>query len=199
MRDPFPEPTPKAPQQATPPLSLADGPARDPSGIAAVNGLRATAMTPQACAALLQRLQLFAGLNEDQLAALCDCAERAIFPPGHTLLTAGSAVDHALLVVAGDVVQIDQTGAEHRFDEARCIPVGSLIAEMAMLTGDHVPNVTLRSISQARVLRFGYARVQALLETDQAMATHFVDVITARLNAMSERMRALETSLAKSA
>jgi CRP-like cAMP-binding protein len=139
----------------------------------------------------LQRVALFQGLTQPQIALIARRAERVMFRIGQTIVASGAAGDGAYLIVFGDAEVL--AGGESA--AARVVPVGSLIGEMAMLVETDYP-ATVVAKTAIRALKITRAALYAQMENDPDLAAHFVGRINGRLQAMAEDLRQIDLGLA---
>lgn len=133
---------------------------------------------------------LFQGLARDQIATIARGAERIVYRPGETILTADTIGDAAVLIVSGDAVRI--IGPEiSSANEIEVVAEGSLLGEMAMLVEvTHASTIIARG--QVRALRITRAELLVQLERDASLADHLMRKIASRLTDLAGVMRAVD-------
>ena len=146
----------------------------------------------------LQNLEVFRGLDEIQLADIVRNAERIVFKPGQTMVTAGGPGDGAYLLVAGDAEIVPDMDAHGAAGAGRRVEPGSLVGEMAMLI-EHDYRVTVVARTSIRALKFSRAQMQNHMLSAPKLAEHFVDRIASRLSRVAVELRRIDQMLAMAA
>lgn len=147
--------------------------------------------------ATLQNLEVFRGLDQQQLAEIARKAERIVFKPGQTVVAAGQPGDGAYLLVAGKAeVMPDATHAAGR--PRQPVEPGSLVGEMAMLI-EHDYRITVVACSSIRALKITRAQMQAHMLAAPSLAEHFVGRISSRLSRVAVELRRIDQMLALAA
>ena len=147
--------------------------------------------------ATLQNLEVFRGLDQQQLAEIARKAERIVFKPGQTVVVAGQPGDGAYLLVAGNAeVMPDATHAAGR--PRQPVEPGSLVGEMAMLI-EHDYRITVVACSSIRALKITRAQMQAHMLAAPSLAEHFVGRISSRLSRVAVELRRIDQMLALAA
>ena len=146
--------------------------------------------------AALQNLEVFRGLDQDQLSEIARKAERIVFKPGQTVVEAGAQGDGAFLLVAGDAeVLPDDMQANGPARLGRPVVAGSLVGEMAMLI-EHEYRITVVARSSIRALKITRAQMQAHMLAAPIVAEHFVSRISSRLSRVAVELRRIDQMLA---
>ena len=144
----------------------------------------------------LQNLEVFRGLDQEQLAEIARKAERIVFKPGQTVVEAGAQGDGAFLLVAGDAeVLPDERQTNHPRGNRQPVVPGSLVGEMAMLI-EHEYRITVVACSSIRALKITRAQMQALMLAAPVVAEHFVSRISSRLSRVAVELRRIDQMLA---
>lgn len=139
------------------------------------------------------RIPLFAGLTPQRLEMIALCAERIVFQSRDVIQREGDIPDAAILLISGKAVLIDEPDGEG----IDFVTPGSLIGELAMLIETRAVS-TVVAQSTVRAFRIPRQKLRIAMERDPALADHFVAKINARLVAMAEDMRRVDSLVAKS-
>jgi CRP-like cAMP-binding protein len=141
----------------------------------------------------LRHVALFAGLRPLQITELARRSDRIVYKPGDLIITEGEDADAAILIVKGDVARVAGPGLS---TAAEPVPVGSLLAEMAMLVPTQHTS-TVVACSPVRAIRLTRSAVIAQIELDQALAEQLVKTLAGRLNAVAQQLHDIDDSLAQ--
>jgi signal-transduction protein with cAMP-binding, CBS, and nucleotidyltransferase domain len=146
-------------------------------------------MVVDVLAAPLLRVELFQGLNAQQLAKIARAAERIVFRAGEQITAAGQEAVGALLIVGGAAEWHDSgdAGSEE-------IEIGSLIGEMAMFV-EHVYGATVVAKTQVRCLRLNRDGMRELLMKDQPLADHLTNKVAMRLHRVADQLRSIDAEV----
>lgn len=136
-------------------------------------------------------IEIFRGLAPERLAAIARIAERIVFRPGQTIISAGRPGDGAFLLVDGRAIVLAD-GAD--VPETSVVP-GSLVGEIAMLI-EHEHRITVAAEGSVRALKLSRSALHQLMARDPALAEHFVGRISSRLSRMAIEMRRIDGTLA---
>lgn len=139
------------------------------------------------------RVALFDGLPGDRLERIAKCAERIVFQTGDVIQSEGDIPDAGVLVVSGDAVILNDS--DERGGDA--VAPGSLVGELAMLIETRAVS-TVVARGPVRAFRISRRQLRSLMETDPALADHFVAKISAKLSTMAAEMRRVDDALAAS-
>lgn len=139
----------------------------------------------------LQRIQLFASLQGEQLEQIAQNAERLRFRAGDVITHAGAPADGAYLIVAGQAERMDADSNAER----ELIEPGSLIGEMAMLI-DHEYRATIVARDRVLCLKINRTALTAQMLADPSLADGLHEQMTQRLMRTAEQLRNLDKSLA---
>lgn len=150
-------------------------------------------MTNDTLLAPFTRVAIFDGLSADRMERIARAAERIVFQVGDVIQSEGDIPDAAVLVVSGKVLIVDdrddQTGEP--------VAAGSIVCELAMLIETRAVS-TVVARSSVRAFRITRRHLRMLMDTDPALADHFVAKISQRLTVMASEMRRLDSVLAES-
>lgn len=141
------------------------------------------------------RLEIFRGLKPLQLTEIARRAYRVTYKPGDIIVREDSPGDAAILIVSGEAIRLDSGAAP---DHGEPVPVGALVAEMAMLT-EMVHPATIVASSHVRALRIAREDLTEQMLEDPDLADHFMRQISGRLADVLTRLREIDGTLADSA
>ncbi len=141
----------------------------------------------------LKDLELFRGLDEQQLSAIVRTADRVVFKPGQTIIKAGDAGDGAFVIAGGDAEVVGKDG-----EPAHPVVQGSLVGELAMLI-EHEYRVTIVASTSVRALKLPRTEIHRLMLDDRSLADHFVDRISKRLSRVAIELKRVDQTLALAA
>lgn len=141
----------------------------------------------------LKYVELFQGLSSAQLQEIARRAERIVFKPGDTIITADAPAHGAILLVSGEARRVGGPGVA----AVETLPTGTLVGEMGMLV-ETTYSSTVVAATNVRALRFTRAEMIEQMTVDRELAEHFVGRITARLNDVASELRAIEEDLGQS-
>lgn len=150
-------------------------------------------MSLEPAVALLQRLDLFAGLDPVRLEVVAFTCERREFAAGATLFSAGEEADCAHLIIEGEAVMLVDDTVEGR--DALRLDRGDLIGETALF-GPERRRTTVRAVTSLCTLRIGRDMFQRLLGEFPEMAGSVAGRVADRLDAVSEDLRKLTARFA---
>jgi CRP-like cAMP-binding protein len=140
----------------------------------------------------LLKLEIFQGLKPLQITEIARRAYRVVYKPGDVILTENEEGEAAIVIVSGEAVRIAGPGLQ---EPAENVPAGSLLGEMAMLVETrHSSTIVARTT--VRALRITRDEVLAQMAEDTDLADHFVQRITARLSAVLDTLRSIDTIIA---
>jgi CRP-like cAMP-binding protein len=140
----------------------------------------------------LLRVPLFVGLKPLQITEIARQAERIAFRAGSTITRSGTVGDGAYLIVSGEAVRMPEPG---HAAQPEPIEPGSLIGELAMLV-DHVYGATVVAQGRIHCLKILRTALYEQMQTDEALADHMINVLSARLRQVAADMRAIDEMLA---
>ncbi|MDX2307876.1 MAG: cyclic nucleotide-binding domain-containing protein [Hyphomicrobium sp.] len=140
----------------------------------------------------LLSLDIFRGLKPLQLTEIARRAYRITYKAGDVITRENAPGDAAILIISGDAVRLDTSDLS---DLGEPLPLGSLIAEMAMLT-DMLHASTIIATSQVRALRIARDDLVEQMMEDRALADHFMRRISGRLSNVLDELRQIDGQLA---
>lgn len=151
-------------------------------------------MSLEPAVALLQKLDLFAGLDPVRLEVVAFTCERRAFAAGATLFTEGEEADCAWLILEGEAAMLsrDEAGEPraHRLDR------GDLIGETALF-GPEARRTTLRAVTGLQALRIGRDMFQRLMGEFPEMAGSVAGRVADRLEAVGDDLAGLRERLGR--
>lgn len=153
-------------------------------------------MTSENIAAPFMRLPIFHGLSDQRLSRIARAAERVVFQPGDTIQRSGESADAAILIVSGKAVIVETDAALWQV-HGEPVVAGSLVGELAMLI-DTQSTTTVIARSSVRAFRIPRDALRSLMETDPAIADHFVGKLSERLSILADEMRRIDGLLESS-
>jgi CRP-like cAMP-binding protein len=150
------------------------------------------AMSLEPAVALLQQLDLFAGLDPVRLEVVAFTCERRDYAPGATLFSEGEEADCAYLILAGEAVMLshDEAGEPQAYRLDR----GELIGETALFDPGQRRS-TVRAVTGLQVLRIGRDMFQRLLGEFPEMAGPVAARLAHRLEAIGSDLARLRERL----
>jgi CRP/FNR family transcriptional regulator, cyclic AMP receptor protein len=141
---------------------------------------------------MLQKLDLFAGLDPVRLEVVAFTCERREYAPGATLFHEGEEADCAYLILEGEAVMLAHGRAD--MPEAHRLDRGDLIGETALFEPER-RRTTLRAVTSLHVLRIGRDMFQRLLGEFPEMAGSVAGRVADRLEAVGEDLARLSLRL----
>ncbi|MBO6677427.1 Crp/Fnr family transcriptional regulator [Parvibaculum sp.] len=150
-------------------------------------------MSLEPAVAILQQLDLFAGLDPVRLEVVAFTCERREYAPGATLFTEGDEADCAYLILGGEAVMLarDDAGSPN----ALRLDTGDLIGETALFEPGK-RRTTVRAVTSLYTLRIGRDMFQRLLGEFPEMAGSVAARLADRLNAVGAELEDLRSRLA---
>lgn len=149
-------------------------------------------MSLEPATALLQQIDLFAGLDPVRLEVVAFTCERREYAPGATIFHQGEEADCAWLILEGEAAMLshDGTGAPevHRLDR------GELIGETALFEPER-RRTTLRAVTSLHALRIGRDMFQRLMAEFPEMAGSVAGRVADRLEAVGDDLARLRQRL----
>jgi len=129
---------------------------------------------------LLQRIELFANLHEDELDALGDRIEQRRFRDRETLIAAGEPGESMFILVEGLVYVFVNTGeGDEQVKVAQIVP-GNFFGEMSLLTGEP-RSATITAASDTIVYEIRKEHISALLGARPELAEELSRVVADRV------------------
>lgn len=139
----------------------------------------------------MRKVELFGRLSPLQLTELIRRSDRIVYQPGDIIMREGDDADAAVLIVKGDVVR---TAGPWLSTPAEPVPVGSLLAEMAMLVPiQHMSTVVAQS--PVRAIRLTRVEVLEQVKLDPKLADQLSVTLSARLKAVAQQLREIDVAL----
>ncbi|ABS62911.1 cyclic nucleotide-binding protein [Parvibaculum lavamentivorans DS-1] len=151
-------------------------------------------MSLEPAVALLQRLDLFAGLDTVRLEVVAFTCERRDYAPGARVFDAGDEADCAYLIIEGEAVMLVHDDGEGR--NALRLDSGDLIGETALF-GPELRRTSVRAVTSLSTLRIGRDMFQRLLGEFPEMAGSVAARVADRLDVVSEELRVLASRFSK--
>ena len=134
----------------------------------------------------LRHVPLFAELDDDDLARVCQGVQATPLPAGQELFHEGDPGDTAYVVVAGQVEIVKSVGQRETLLAVR--GEGDVIGEMALL--QETPRIaTVRARSDAELLTIPKSVLDALFETSPGAIRSMFSTLLERLRDTEERRR----------
>ncbi len=141
------------------------------------------------CTAIVQRVELFADLDETELASLCASLEAQQLPRGANVVAAGDEGDSMYIVVEG-LLEVFATVPTMDGGELLVgnIQPGSFFGEMSLLTGEP-RSATVRAATEVMLFEVRKENLLPLLEARPPLAAQITEKVAER-KLRSERRRA---------
>ncbi|MAM95923.1 cyclic nucleotide-binding domain-containing protein [Parvibaculum sp.] len=125
-------------------------------------------MSLEPAVALLQRVDLFSGLDAVRLEVVAFTCERREYAPGETLFETGEEADCAWLILEGEAVML--AAQDKGLPRALRLDTGDLIGETALFNRER-RRTCVRAVTQLETLRIGRDMFQRLLGEFPEMAS----------------------------
>jgi CRP-like cAMP-binding protein len=139
----------------------------------------------------MRKVELFGRLSPLQLTELIRRSDRIVYQPGDIIMREGDEAGAAVLIIKGDVVR---TAGPWLSTPAEPVPVGSLLAEMAMLVPtQHTSTVVAQSA--VRAIRLTRVGVLEQVKADPKLADQLSVTLSARLKAVAAQLREIDVAL----
>lgn len=140
--------------------------------------------------ALLSRVPLFKGLNDEQLRLLAFGADRRQFTRGQTLFTPGTRVSAAFVIASGTIGLATPTlQGNRRLEDAGA---GSLLCELALIS-EYECGLTAVAIEESEVLLVTRSLFSRMLEEYPQLAVILDQRIRENLNRMIAELSRIES------
>lgn len=146
-------------------------------------------MNLEPAVALLQRVDLFAGLDPVRLEVVAFTCERQEYVPGDMLFEAGEEADCAWLILEGEAAMLAE--GEGRPPRALRLDMGDLIGETALFNRER-RRTRVRAVTRLLTLRIGRDMFQRLLGEFPEMAGAVAARLANRLDDAGADLRALQ-------
>lgn len=140
---------------------------------------------------LMGRVPLFEGLNQDQLAWLAVCGEKAIFPSNREIIQKDAPGESGYLIVRGHAWRVEGPGLRNG---PQALGAGTFIGESAMLI-ETVHGSTIVCDGEVRAIRFRRSLMRQLLADDPSLSRHFGERISDRFVELVEKIQNLQQQL----
>jgi len=141
----------------------------------------------------MTHVPIFKRLKAEQINALVDASERAMFRRGQPIIRAGEPGDAAFLVLKGEAIAFHKAVPE---DNGKTLPEGTFLGELAMLTEIEY-STTVIAKSDVRALKFSRAMIEVLMRKDPELAAHFVETLRMRMMGYAAKLREIDRDLAR--
>ncbi len=138
------------------------------------------------CSAIVQRVELFADLEEHELATLSDSLQDQRLPRGANVVAAGDSGDSMYIVVEG-LLEVYALVANDELLVGRITP-GEFFGEMSLLTGEP-RSATVRAATEVVLFEVRKDNLLPLLQERPALASLITEKVAER-KLRSERRRA---------
>ncbi|MEB3325997.1 MAG: mechanosensitive ion channel family protein [Cyanobacteriota bacterium] len=136
-----------------------------------------TPVSPHIGTLALRRNTLFAGLKEEQQAALVEASQTLCFGPGEVIVQEGAEGDSLYIVLLGGVEVSKEVDGRQLV--VRQLGKNDVFGEMTLFL-DAPRSATVRALDECRLLRVDRPSVQALLRDDPALLERFATLVAAR-------------------
>lgn len=136
----------------------------------------------------LQRLPLFAGLPEEQLARIAEHALHQRYGRGHTIFTRGDPGDRAYIILDGTIDLVIDSPDGRELILSRLGP-GEHFGEMA-LVDDHRRSASARAASATELVVVLRQTFLEALDEQPEIARHIIRSLVQRLRAADEKIEA---------
>lgn len=134
----------------------------------------------------LRAAPIFRSLDETQINAIAGIAQRVLFKPGDTIMTADTAADSAILVAWGEATALSAGDVP-----SAAVPAGALLSEMAMFV-EIDTGATVVARTAVRALRIRRADMLDVLADDPDMADRLVQCVAGRLRWFVDSLAEIE-------
>lgn len=146
-------------------------------------------MSLEPAVALLQRVDLFAGLDPVRLEVVAFTCERREYAPGDTLFDVGEVADCAWLILEGEAAMLAE--GEGGAPRALRLDTGDLIGETALFNPER-RRTRVRAVTRLLTLRIGRDMFQRLLGEFPEMAGAVATRLANRLDDVGADLRVLQ-------
>lgn len=141
-------------------------------------------MTPED--QFISRVPLFAGLNEQQFAALASRASQASLRRGEVLFEEGEQGDRLFIVTEGKI-KLGHSSNDGRESLIAILGPGEIIGELTLF--DPGPrSTTATAVSSATLLSLDHSDLSALLDQSPEAAKHMLRALAQRLRRTNESL-----------
>jgi len=133
---------------------------------------------------ILDRSELFAGLEPASLERLRGCLRRATFERGRIVCREGESGDSMYIVVSGGVAVTSDMGWGQR--ELERMSAGAVFGEMALIS-DEARSATVKALERTECLQLDRKGFHSLLDADPSLAQQVARFMTKRFSALVHR------------
>ena len=127
----------------------------------------------------LKKIEIFADLSVNELAAVASVSEEAAFDEMEMVFREGETGETLFLVLEGEVAVIKDCQADREF-ELDSIGPGDYFGEMALF-GDDLRSATIRVKKNARFLTLNKQELQEIVREYPQIALHVCRVLSMRI------------------
>ncbi len=146
-------------------------------------------------AALLARLDLFAGLSGQDHARLAEAARDRLFGDGERIVREGEPGSSLFVIASGRVVILSGAGPSGPGREVATLDPGAYFGEMSLLTGEP-RSATVAARGDCRVLEIDAATFRAVAEANPLVLEHVGLAAMTRRDALAAARAAAATTVA---
>lgn len=132
-------------------------------------------------AAVLRKSEVFAEIEDRELALLATMFERRVLEPGDTLCRAGDEAKEVYVVASGRVGVRGQANGKRRRTTVATVGPGSVIGEYGLVTADARRTATLAAVTRTEVLSLDYPRFRQFVLAFPQCALAMLGVTVERL------------------
>lgn len=134
----------------------------------------------------LKKIEIFADLTINELAAVASATEEVRFAEGDTVFNEGEQGETLFLVVEGDVAVIKNLTADKQI-ELDSIGAGDYFGEMALF-GDERRSATIKVKSAARFLTLSKQELQEIVSEYPQIALNVCRVLSMRIRHLHSKI-----------
>jgi len=145
-----------------------------------------------AISGLLRDVPLLSGLNDDQLKAVANIAQRRSFRAGDEIARGGAPVDAAFYLIDGPIECLateNQAAISH-------VPKGATLLELAMIV-DIDAGATCVARGSVKMLEIRRQAMHDLMETELGLTDAVLESLTERLVEVAAAMREADETFAE--
>ena len=146
-------------------------------------------------AALLARLDLFAGLSERDHARLAEAARDRLFGDGERIVREGDPGSSLFVIASGRVVILSGAGPSNPGREVAALDAGAYFGEMSLLTGEP-RSATVAARGDCRVLEIDADTFRAVAEANPLVLEHVGLAAMTRRDSLTAARAAAATTVA---
>jgi CRP-like cAMP-binding protein len=145
-----------------------------------------TGPSKETVVALLEGVDLFNSLNEEELEKLAEGAQTVEWDPDETLFEEGDDGDRCYIIASGSVKVVRRFPDGRRLMLARVGP-GNVVGELALLSGER-RSATVQAVDPTIAVALTSRQVLEILRTDANAALGLATLLANRLRSANERM-----------